>query len=64
MYPGFAFALSATVVSLPICLGEAFMFSIPLYFMVGLVADAGRFFTFVLVLFLTNIAMGGFFRFV
>lgn len=64
MYPSYGFAISAIVISIPICLTEALLFSFPLYFMSALVTDAARFFFFVLVLLLTDIAMGSFFRFV
>lgn len=55
MYPGSAFALPAFLWRVPYCMVDAILWSVIMYFAVGLDADAGRFFMFVLLMFLTAI---------
>jgi ABC-type multidrug transport system ATPase subunit len=55
MYPGSAFALPAFLWRLPYCLIDAILWSSIMYFAVGLDPNAGRFFMFVLLMFLTAV---------
>ncbi|KAG2487630.1 hypothetical protein HYH03_013769 [Edaphochlamys debaryana] len=58
-YPAWCHALGANMAQIPVILVESAIYSITLYFMVGFVADAGRFFLFWLTLlsfsFCTNV---------
>lgn len=62
MYPSLAYVLSVSLLHIPIAIAESLVFSVIIYFLVGLVAEAGRFFFFLCVLFFTDVAMASFFR--
>lgn len=60
--PGAA-ALASTLADIPFSAPKIFVFCLILYFMAGLVSNAGAFFTFYLLVFSTFIALSSFFRF-
>ncbi|KAH9815156.1 pleiotropic drug resistance ABC transporter [Melampsora americana] len=60
--PG-ASALANTLADIPFSAPRVLVFSIILYFMAGLVSNAGAFFTFYLIVFTTFLALSSFFRF-
>ncbi|KAH9484099.1 Brefeldin A resistance protein [Psilocybe cubensis] len=62
LYHPFVEALALTLVDVPISLVTSVVFSIILYFMVGLQRTASQFFIFLLFLFTMTIAMKGWFR--
>ncbi|KAH9927376.1 pleiotropic drug resistance ABC transporter [Amylocystis lapponica] len=64
MYHPFVEALAMTLVDAPMTLITIVVFSIVLYFVVGLQASAGQFFTFLLFVYTMTITMKGFFRMV
>ena len=53
-YPAWAFALPTTLLRIPYSLLESFLWSIIVYWSVGLAPSAARFFTFWLLLFLSH----------
>ena len=53
-YPAWAFALPTTLLRIPYSLLESFLWSIIVYWSVGLAPTAARFFTFWLLLFLSH----------
>ncbi|KAI8143007.1 ABC-2 type transporter-domain-containing protein [Fennellomyces sp. T-0311] len=63
MYRPSAFYLAQLVVDIPITILQVFLYQIPFYFLVGLTLDAGRFFSFSVILFMTSFSANGFFRF-
>ncbi|KAG0194498.1 hypothetical protein DFQ28_010582 [Apophysomyces sp. BC1034] len=63
LYRPSAFYISQVVMDVPYALAQVALFSVCAYFMMGLNLDAGRFFTFFIILFFTNMTMNGFFRF-
>jgi len=62
MYPPLSYMFSVVAAWLPIMFLETVLFSIPLYFMVGLAEDAGRFFFFFLVLLVTDLMLAALYR--
>ncbi|KAL0038217.1 hypothetical protein WJX79_008741 [Trebouxia sp. C0005] len=61
-FPAWCYALPMTLLDIPLALWEAVLWSAIPYFAVGYYKDAGRFFIFFLVLFLTNTASNALFR--
>ena len=47
---------------LPLAVTETIIYSVILYFLVGFTLEAGRFFFFLLIMFMTNVAVGAIFR--
>lgn len=62
MYRGGPYVFAQTLVHIPIAFLETFILSIFTYFLAGLANDVGRFLFFWLMIFLTDIVMGAFFR--
>jgi ABC-type multidrug transport system permease subunit len=62
MYPTISYIIAMTIASFPIIILESFLYCIPLYFMVGLAAEAGRFFFFWLFLMLIDVFFASLFR--
>lgn len=62
MYHPFTEALASTLADWPIKFLTATLFNIILYFMTGLKREAGAFFTFFLITYVTTLSMSGFFR--
>lgn len=56
------FYLAQVIMDVPYAIVQVLLFEICAYFMMGLNLDAGRFFTFFIVLFFVNMMMNGFFR--
>ncbi|KAI8354605.1 ABC-2 type transporter-domain-containing protein [Choanephora cucurbitarum] len=63
LYHPSAFYLATVVADIPLAVIQVLIFEICVYFMMGLQLEAGRFFTFMLILVVTNLCMNGFFRF-
>ncbi|KAI9009372.1 ABC-2 type transporter-domain-containing protein [Phycomyces nitens] len=63
LYHPSAFYISQVIVDIPLAIVQVLVFELCVYFMMGLVLDAGKFFTFFIILVVTNICMNGFFRF-
>ncbi|KAG1138899.1 hypothetical protein G6F38_010219 [Rhizopus arrhizus] len=63
LYRPSAFYISQVIVDVPLAIVQVLIFEICVYFMMGLVLDAGKFFTFFIILVVTNLCMNGFFRF-
>ncbi|KAL3132996.1 hypothetical protein ABBQ38_006905 [Trebouxia sp. C0009 RCD-2024] len=61
-YPAWCYALPKTILDLPLSMWEALLWTTIPYFAVGYARDAGRFWTYWLVLFLTNMASNALFR--
>ncbi|DBB14463.1 TPA: transcription factor [Trebouxia sp. C0006] len=61
-FPAWCYALPMTLLDIPLALWEAVLWTAIPYFTVGYYKDAGRFFIFFLVLFLTNTASNALFR--
>lgn len=57
-----SFALSQSLVSVPIAIAETIVLTSLVYWLTGWAPDAGRFFTALLILFWTNLGMGAWFR--
>lgn len=64
LYHPAAFCIAQIVADIPVLLFQVSIFSIVLYFMVGLTASASAFFTYWAVIFATTMAMTAFFRMV
>ncbi|KAI9282778.1 ABC-2 type transporter-domain-containing protein [Sporodiniella umbellata] len=62
LYHPSAFYISQVITDLPLAVVQVLVFEICVYFMMGLVLDAGKFFTFFIILVATNMCMNGFFR--
>ncbi len=62
MYPALSYLFAVVLGFFPVMLIETILFSIPLYFMVGLAEEAGRFFFFFLVLLITDLMLAGLYR--
>ena len=62
MYPPMSYLFAVVLGFFPVMVIETILFSIPLYFMVGLAPDAGRFFFFFLLLLLTDLMLAGLYR--
>ncbi|KAI7870736.1 ABC-2 type transporter-domain-containing protein [Spinellus fusiger] len=63
LYHPSAFYIAQVIVDIPLSIAQVLLFQVCTYFMMGLVLDAGRFFTFTIILVMTNLCMNGFFRF-
>ncbi|KAI8367388.1 ABC-2 type transporter-domain-containing protein [Choanephora cucurbitarum] len=63
LYHPSAFYIATVVADIPLAIVQVIIFEICVYFMMGLVMEAGRFFTFAIILIVTNLCMNGFFRF-
>jgi len=63
LYHPSAFYIAQVVLDVPLALVQVIVFQICAYFMMGLDLDAGKFFTFMVILFFINMTMNGFFRF-
>ncbi|KAI8366704.1 ABC-2 type transporter-domain-containing protein [Radiomyces spectabilis] len=63
LYHPSAFYIAQVISDLPLALVQVIIFEICVYFLMGLVLDAGKFFTFFIILVVTNMCMNGFFRF-
>ncbi|KAI7852667.1 ABC-2 type transporter-domain-containing protein [Circinella umbellata] len=63
MYRAGAFYLAQVILDFPYAIVQVLLYEICAYFMMGLNLNAGRFFTFFIVLVFTNLMMNGFFRF-
>ncbi|KAG1084305.1 hypothetical protein G6F42_021844 [Rhizopus arrhizus] len=63
LYHPSAFYIATVIADIPLALIQVIVFEICVYFMMGLVLDAGKFFTFFIILVVTNLCMNGFFRF-
>ncbi|PHZ11067.1 ABC transporter G family protein [Rhizopus microsporus ATCC 52813] len=63
LYHPSAFYIAQVIVDIPLAIVQVIVFEICVYFMMGLVLDAGKFFTFFIILVVTNLCMNGFFRF-
>ncbi|GAX75668.1 hypothetical protein CEUSTIGMA_g3111.t1 [Chlamydomonas eustigma] len=61
-YPAWTHALSVFIVALPHQLLDSLLWSVITYFMIGFQLNAGRFFTFFLLVYLVNISFGALFR--
>jgi len=62
MYPTLSYMVSIVIGFIPVMLAETILFSVILYFMVGLAEDAGRYFFFFLVLFITDFMLAALYR--
>ncbi|KAG0044244.1 hypothetical protein BGZ83_010503 [Gryganskiella cystojenkinii] len=62
MYRPSAFAIAQICVDIPLIIVQILLFSVVLYFMAGLQLEAGKWFFFCLILFLTALCMTAFFR--
>ncbi|KAI8876069.1 hypothetical protein K501DRAFT_201265, partial [Backusella circina FSU 941] len=63
LYHPSAFYIAQVIVDLPLALSQVMIFELCVYFIMGLVLEAGRFFSFFIILVMTNMCMNGFFRF-
>ncbi|KAI8095109.1 ABC-2 type transporter-domain-containing protein [Gilbertella persicaria] len=63
LYRPSAFYIATVVADIPLAIIQVLIFEICVYFMMGLILEAGRFFTFMIILVVTNLCMNGFFRF-
>ena len=62
MYPPLSYLVSVVAGFFPVMILETALFSVVLYFMVGLAPEAGRFFFFFLVLLITDVMLAGLYR--
>ena len=62
MYPAMSYLFAVVLGFFPVMVVETILFSIPLYFMVGLADEAGRFFFFFLLLLTTDLMLAGLYR--
>ncbi|CAO3589784.1 unnamed protein product [Absidia cylindrospora] len=63
LYHPSAFYIAQVIADVPLAIIQVLVFEIIVYFMMGFVMDAGKFFTFFIILVVTNLCMNGFFRF-
>ncbi|ORX47212.1 hypothetical protein DM01DRAFT_1410327 [Hesseltinella vesiculosa] len=63
LYHPSAFYIAQVIADIPLALVQVAIFELIVYFMMGFTLNAGNFFTFFLVLVVTNMCMNGFFRF-
>ncbi|KAI8144719.1 ABC-2 type transporter-domain-containing protein [Fennellomyces sp. T-0311] len=63
MFRPSAFYIAQVIMDVPYAVVQVVLFALCTYFMMGLNLDAGRFFTFCVILFFINMMMNGFFRF-
>ena len=62
MYPPLSYLVAVVLGFFPVMILETLCFSVPLYFMVGLADEAGRFFFFYLLLLITDLMLAGLYR--
>lgn len=62
LFPSSTFVIAQTLVQIPISLLEVLLFGSIVYFMAGLASSAERFFTFALIIFAFQLALGQLFR--
>ncbi|KAG2197666.1 hypothetical protein INT47_002373 [Mucor saturninus] len=63
LYRPSAFYIATVIADIPLALIQVIVFELCVYFMMGFVLEAGKFFTFFIILVATNLCMNGFFRF-
>ncbi|KAI8147471.1 ABC-2 type transporter-domain-containing protein [Fennellomyces sp. T-0311] len=63
MYRPSAFYISQLVVDIPITIAQVLVYQISSYFLMGLYSDAGRFFSYFIIMVCLTFASNGFFRF-
>ncbi|KAI8330865.1 ABC-2 type transporter-domain-containing protein [Chlamydoabsidia padenii] len=63
LYHPSAFYIAQVIADVPLAIVQVLVFELCVYFMMGFVLDAGKFFTFFIILVFTNLCMNGFFRF-
>ncbi|GAA5815227.1 hypothetical protein MFLAVUS_008733 [Mucor flavus] len=63
LYRPSAFYIATVIADIPLAIIQVLVFELCVYFMMGLVLEAGKFFTFFIILVVTNLCMNGFFRF-
>jgi ABC-type multidrug transport system ATPase subunit len=63
LYRPSAFYVAQVILDVPLAAIQVVVFQIAAYFMMGLELNAGKFFTFTIVIFFINMTMNGFFRF-
>ncbi|KAI8099010.1 ABC-2 type transporter-domain-containing protein [Halteromyces radiatus] len=63
LYRPSAFYISQVLLDVPFAVAQVLLFEICTYFMMGLNLDAGRFFTYFIIMFFINMSTIGFFRF-
>lgn len=63
LYHPSAFYVSQVILDIPLALVQVIVFQLCAYFIMGLDLDAGKYFTFMVILFFINLTMNGFFRF-
>ncbi|KAI9474016.1 MAG: ABC-2 type transporter-domain-containing protein [Benjaminiella poitrasii] len=63
LYHPSAFYIAQVIADVPLALAQVMIFELCVYFMMGFVLDAGKFFTFFINLVVVNLCMNGFFRF-
>ena len=62
MYPSLSYLFAVVLGFFPVMIVETILFSVVLYFMVGLAPEAGRFFFFFLLLLTTDLMLAGLYR--
>ncbi|KAI9007454.1 ABC-2 type transporter-domain-containing protein [Phycomyces nitens] len=62
LYRPSAYYIAQVIMDVPYAFVQVLLFSVCYYFMIGLNLTAGKFFTFLVVLFFVNMTMNGFFR--
>jgi ABC-type multidrug transport system permease subunit len=63
LYHPSAFYVSQVILDIPLALVQVIVFQLCAYFLMGLDLNAGKYFTFMVILFFINLTMNGFFRF-
>ncbi|CAO3700912.1 unnamed protein product [Rhizopus stolonifer] len=63
LYHPSAFYIAQVITDIPLCIVQVLIFEICVYFIMGLVLEAGKFFTFFIILVALSLCMNGFFRF-
>ncbi|KAI7907656.1 ABC-2 type transporter-domain-containing protein [Cokeromyces recurvatus] len=63
LYHPSAFYIAQVIADIPLAIVQVIIFELCVYFMMGFVLDAGKFFTFFVNLVVVNLCMNGFFRF-
>ncbi|KAI9266969.1 ABC-2 type transporter-domain-containing protein [Sporodiniella umbellata] len=63
LYHPSAFYIAQVIIDVPLAIVQNVIFTLCIYFMMGLSLTAGRFFTFLLIMIVSSMCMNGFFRF-
>ncbi|KAG2177325.1 hypothetical protein INT43_007982 [Umbelopsis isabellina] len=63
LYHPSAYYISQVIADFPLAVVQVIIFQLCVYFMIGLDLTAGKYFTFMIILIVTNMCMNGFFRF-